>query len=59
MSDELREYLDELRENWRDAYWWADHTFLRTLLVCGLAGMIGLMFKAAELHIEGRMRPQP
>jgi len=59
MPDEVREYLTELRDNWRDAYWWADHAFLQTVLLCTLAGMIGVAFKALELHIEGRMRPQP
>ncbi len=55
--DELRDYLDELRENWRNAYWWADHTFLQTVLACTLVGMIGLVFKWAELSLEARMRP--
>lgn len=54
--DELRAYLAELRENYGDPYWWADHTFLQTMVACGLAGMIGLVFKWAELSLEQRLR---
>jgi len=57
MPDEVREYLSELRENWRDSYWWADHAMLQTVLLCVMAGMIGVSFKALELYIEQKMRP--
>lgn len=59
MPDELREYLEDLRDHWRDPYWWADHTFLQTCIACGLVGMIGLVFKWGELTMEAKMRPAP
>lgn len=57
MPDELRAYLEDVRENWRDSYWWADHVFLQTALACLLAGMIGFMFKWGELLLESKLRP--
>lgn len=44
MKRELREFVAELRANWRDSYWWADHQALRAALVSVLVGIIGVMF---------------
>jgi hypothetical protein len=50
--DELREFLGELRENWDDSYWWADHPALRVTLLSIIAGAIGLMFTWLETRIQ-------
>lgn len=41
---ELREFVAELREHWRDSYWWADHQALRAAGVSVVIGIIGLVF---------------
>lgn len=57
--DRLQEFLDDLRTNWDNAYWWADHTVLQTALACILVGVIGLGFKWAELRLQNSMIGAP
>lgn len=47
--------LRELRENWRDSYWWLDHQWLRVLLLSVLSGMLGLAFVALEHTLRQRL----
>ena len=54
---ELRELADELRQEWRNGYWWADHQALRVILMSLAAGMIGLVFHYAELRMSAAMTP--
>lgn len=52
MSDRVREFLDELRENWDDHYWWARHQALQAMLVTILVGVIGLVFTWLEVRVK-------
>lgn len=52
MIDRAREFVEELRENWDDAYWWADHPSLRIALMSIVAGVIGLLFTWLETRIK-------
>lgn len=47
----MREYLEELRDNWTDAYWRADHPEVMAVVVALLTGAIGLTFAFVELQL--------
>lgn len=38
----MSELLSELRENWNDGYWWADHELLLATLAATVTAMISL-----------------
>lgn len=44
----MRELAQELRENWTDGYWWADHELLATTL----AAVIGATVSLAGVYLE-------
>lgn len=44
----MSEFLHELRDNWRDSYWWADHQWLMVVLL----GLIGLAFHGLHLWMD-------
>lgn len=46
----MRDFLEELKTNWRDHYWWADHQGLRAFLIGVMLGVLGLVFN----RLEGR-----
>lgn len=50
--DHLRDFLDELRENWDDHYWWARHQALQITLLGILSGLIGLLFTWLEARVQ-------
>lgn len=52
MIDRLREYLDELRENFDDHYWWLRHQMLMASLIALITGAIGLVFAWLETQIR-------
>lgn len=52
MNDRLRDFLQELRENWDDHYWWARHQFLSIAVVSLISGLFGLLFA----YLEERVR---
>lgn len=54
--DDWREYLEQLREGWRDPYYWADHQLELAAITATLVGAIGLTFKWLELTLEARMQ---
>lgn len=49
--DRLAEFWAELRENWDDSYWWADHPELRAAMVGVVAGIVSLMFAYLEARL--------
>jgi hypothetical protein len=53
----MREYLDELRDNWTDSYWRADHPEVMAVLVAVLTGVIGLTFALIEIHLRQAQLP--
>lgn len=55
MPERAREFLEELREHWDDVYWWADHPTLRTILVCGVAAIVGLIAEYGKLRMQRTM----
>lgn len=50
----VREYLEELRDHWDDAYWRADHPEAMAVLIAVLTGVIGLFFAWLELLLHRR-----
>jgi hypothetical protein len=48
----MRDYLNELAENWDDAYWRADHPEVLAVLAAVLTGLVGLVFVWLELRIR-------
>lgn len=44
----MREFIEELRDNWRNSYWWADHQGLRAFLIGVMLGVLGLVFSRLE-----------
>lgn len=53
--DRLQEFLEDLRDHWDDAYWWADHQLFQTVLACMIVGALGLAFKYVELRMTQQM----
>jgi len=56
MPEWLKDLLEDLRENWRDSYWWTDHPELRAAIVAIITGLIGLIFLQVELALRARYR---
>lgn len=54
--DQIRELLDELRDNWDDPYWWADHQALQAALLAVLVGVIDLFFVYAKVRVQRAAR---
>ena len=54
--DKLRDFLDDLRDNWDDHYWWARHQALQAALVAIAVGAIGLLFTWLELRLKATAR---
>jgi hypothetical protein len=54
----MREYLEELRENWDDAYWRADHPEVVAVLVAIITGAIGLLFAWIEISLHRIRLPE-
>ncbi len=52
MSDDLREYLEDVRENWDDPYWRADHPEVVAALITLVTGAIGLIFTLLDLIVR-------
>lgn len=48
----MREYLDELRENWTDPYWRADHPEVTAVMLGVISGTIALLFAWLEIRIK-------
>lgn len=46
----MHEFLADLRDNWTDSYWWADHQWLMAILV----GLIGLAIHGLQLAMDRR-----
>jgi hypothetical protein len=55
MPEQLRELAEELRENWDNGYWWADHQLLQAALVGVVLGALSLLFKYLELRMTHAM----
>ncbi len=54
----MREYLSDLRENWRDDYWRADHPEVQLGLMVAAFVLIGgfrVMFTLIELLLRRRI----
>lgn len=52
MIDRLRDFLEDLRTNWDDHYWWARHPQLQIALLAIISGTIGLLFTWLETRIK-------
>lgn len=52
MRARAAEFLDDLRLNWDDHYWWARHQALQASLVAVLVGVIGLFFRYLEARVQ-------
>jgi hypothetical protein len=52
LRDQVREYLEELRENWDDPYWRADHPEVVAAMIAIVTGAISLIFTTIDLLIR-------
>ncbi len=52
----MKDWLEELRDHWSDAYWHADHPEVKALALAILTGLIGLVFVWLELRLRHRYR---
>lgn len=48
----MSEFLKELRDNWDNSYWWADHPTLRVALLSIISGAIGVLFVYLNVKVE-------
>jgi hypothetical protein len=55
MSERLEEWLEDLRENWDDPYWRADHPEVQALIVAVVTGLVGLAFAWFEILLQQRL----
>lgn len=58
----MREYLQDLRDNWRDDYWRADHPEFQMLVaVAGflVMGLLRIGFNIVDLLITRRLTDVP
>lgn len=46
--DKARAFIADLRQNYDNGYWWADHPALRMALIGVITGCIGLLFVILE-----------
>ena len=47
----MREFFEELREHWDDAYWWADRQLLLAIALGLVAGVLDLFFVWLKIKI--------
>lgn len=47
----VREYLEDLRDHWDDAYWRADHPEVMAVTLALVTGALGLMFAYLQARI--------
>lgn len=52
----MQEFLEEVKDNWNNAYWWADHQWLMAIGMGVILGGISFTFKYGELKMEQRMK---
>lgn len=50
--DDWREWWDDVRDNWQDAYWRADHPEVVAVAIAIITGAIGLLFAALQALIQ-------
>jgi len=50
----MKEFLEDLRDNWDDSYWWADHQLLLAILL----GLVGLAFHGLRLAMDNKWAVQ-
>lgn len=55
MNEELRELLEDVRDNWRDPYWRADHPEIMAIVAAVLTGIIGLAFTVLQALVQRRL----
>lgn len=48
----MKDFLDELKLHWDDAYWWADRQWMLLILLTGFASITGVLQKYCELKME-------
>jgi hypothetical protein len=53
--DEVKHWLEEIRENWDDPYWRVDHPEVMAVLVAIITGVIGLAFAVLQALIQRRL----
>lgn len=59
LACEFTDFARDLRANYTDTYWWADHPTLRIALISVVAGGVGLAFHYAQLRMDANMRQIP
>jgi hypothetical protein len=48
----MSDYWQDLRENWNDPYWRADHPEVMAFAVAIITGAVGLLFAYLELRVK-------
>jgi hypothetical protein len=57
MNPKVREFIDEVRNNWDDHYWWADHQWLMYILLCSILFVYELGTTYFKLRLKLKMTP--
>lgn len=52
---EWREWWEDVRENWDDPYWRADHPEVLAVALAIITGAIGLLFAALQALVQRRL----
>lgn len=52
----MKEFLDEIKLNWNNGYWWADHQWLLYILLAGFASATGVVQKYIEIQMENKLK---
>ena len=50
--DDWAEWWEDVRDNWQDAYWRADHPEVVAVAIAIITGAIGLLFAALQALIQ-------
>jgi hypothetical protein len=52
----MKEWLEDLRDHWDDAYWHADHPEVKAILIAIITALIGLLFAWLQVRMENHYR---
>lgn len=53
--EQLKQWLEDVRENWEDPYWRVDHPEVMAVMVAIITGVIGLAFAVLQALIQRRL----
>lgn len=51
----MKEYLEDLRENFTNPYWWADHWVEQTIAIVCIYGVGSIFFHIIDIRLAARL----